>query len=441
MQTSLEHVHERIEGQKMALPMMYGDVDFSQTPERYTENIAESSMASYADKFPVPPAEMRERVKAYTMLGDVTADAYASLMATYGFKRLVEMLTTACDKGLEAVPDAPPQLVALIEEMETKPDWLDMDLVREGARLNRLPMSVTAPWMIRGAFLATFLNKYTALPMALTGTLSHASASRRVNETATFFTVTTLPGALEPRGEGFKAAAMVRLMHSMVRFNVMRRMRNVWDISVYGIPVPQVDQMPAGLIDVFLLSYQMLEEGRTEFTPDERAQLEFSRYRCYLLGLPEDLLMDTPQGIVDIMNARSASIRSGFDDETCGSLVRATLATYLPPNRSLGNRIRNALERRLARLVLVKQFLGGDSKVAREMGVPVQPLDYVIATVLFPYIAMKMGLYKAARSIPGVRGLMERHLTAKIHRLLKRYGHAEFTSDAEAYRPAVKAAA
>ncbi|RAN37309.1 oxygenase MpaB family protein [Hyphomonas pacifica] len=441
MQTSLEDVHERIERQKMALPMMYGDVDFSQAPERYTENIAESSMASYADKFPAPPAEMRERVKAYTMLGDVTADAYASLMATYGFKRLVEMLTTACDKGLEAVPDAPPQLVALIEEMETKPDWLDMDLVHEGARLNRLPMAVTAPWMIRGAFLATFLNKYTALPMALTGTLSHASASRRVNETATFFTVTTLPGALEPRGEGFKAAAMVRLMHSMVRFNVMRRMRNVWDISVYGIPVPQVDQMPAGLIDVFLLSYQMLEEGRTEFTPDERAQLEFSRYRCYLLGLPEDLLMDTPQGIVDIMNARSASIRSGFDDETCGSLVRATLATYLPPNRSVGNQIRNALERRLARLVLVKQFLGGDSKMARDIGVPVQPLDYVIAAVLFPYITMKMAAYKTARSIPGVRSLMERHLTAKIHRLLKRYGHAEFTSDAEAYRPAVKAAA
>jgi hypothetical protein len=207
--------------------------------------------------------------------------------------------------------------------MEVKPDWLDMDLVREGARLNRLPMAETSPWMIRGAFLATFLNKYTALPMALTGTLSHSTASRRVNETATFFTVTTLPGALEPRGEGFKAAAMVRLMHSMVRFNVLRRVKG-WDQSVYGIPIPQVDQMPAGLIDVFLLAFKMVEEGRTEFTPEERARVEFSRYRCYLLGLPEDLLMDTPQGIIDIMNARSGSIRAGFDDETCGALVRAT---------------------------------------------------------------------------------------------------------------------
>jgi ER-bound oxygenase mpaB/B'/Rubber oxygenase, catalytic domain len=436
MHPSLAQVHERIELQKAALPQMYGDVDFSRAPERYTQVVSESSLPESLRHLPPPPADMVERVKAYTMLGDVTADAYAALMGEYGFKRLVDMLTSACDKGLEAVPDAPPELVALIEEMEAKPDWLDMDMVREGARLNRLPMAVTSPWMIRGAFLATFLNKYTALPMAITGTLGYSTAARRVNETATFFTVTTLPGALEPRGEGFKAAGMVRLMHSMVRFNILRKMKS-WDVSVYGIPVPQVDQMPAGLIDVFLLAYQMLDEGRTEFTAEERARVEFSRYRCYLLGLPEDLLMDTPQGIVDIMNARGASIRQGFDDETCGKLVRATLEAYLPPDKKIGHRVFNALEKRLARLVLVKHFLGGDSEKAREIGVSVGPLDYIVAMVLFPYISAKMTLYRFALSVPGLRGLADRRLTARIRKLLKRYGHAEFTTNVEAYRPAV----
>ena len=37
---------------------------------------------------------------------------------------------------------------------------------------------------------------------------------------------------------------MVRLMHSMVRVNVLRTGR--WDLVVYGVPIPQVDQMPAG---------------------------------------------------------------------------------------------------------------------------------------------------------------------------------------------------
>lgn len=438
MTVSLEQVHQRIEHQKTALPVMYGAVDFSASPERYTDDISVSSMAAYADKFPAPPADMVARVKAYTMLGDVTADAYAMLMPKYGFRRLVTMLQTACDKGLEAVPDAPAELVALIREMEVKPAWLDMDLVRKGAKANRLPMAVFAPWTIRGAFLATFMNKYTALPMALTGTLSNTTAAKRVNETATFFTVTTLPNALEPRGEGFKAAAMVRLMHSMVRFNVLRT-GNAWDKSVYGIPIPQVDQMPAGLIDVFLLAFKMVEQGRTEFTAEERARVEFSRYRCYLLGLPEDLLMDTPQGIIDIMNARSASIRSGFDDATCGELVRATMAAYLPPERSLGSRIRNSLERRVGRIVLVQSFLGGNAAAAREMGVPVGPADYITAGVILPVISLKMALYGLADKVPGLREMADRRLVAKIHRLLKRYGHAEFTTNAEEYRPAIPA--
>ncbi|MFN4025494.1 MAG: oxygenase MpaB family protein [Hyphomonas sp.] len=437
MTATLADVHQRIQHQKTALPVMYGDVDFDAAPERYTDDITVSSMSAYAKRFPPPPADMVARVRAYTMLGDVTADAYAALMPQYGFRRLVGMLQTACDKGLEAVADAPPELVALIREMETKPAWLDMDLVRKGAKLNRLPMAIFAPWTIRGAFLATFMNKYTALPMALTGTLSNTTAAKRVNETATFFTVTTLPNALEPRGEGFKAAAMVRLMHSMVRFNVLRGMKNRWNKSVYGIPIPQVDQMPAGLIDVFLLAYKMKEEGREEFTPEERARVEFSRYRCYLLGLPEDLLMDTPQGIIDIMNARSASIRQGFDDATCGALVRATLDAYLLPDRSAGNRLRHAMERRVGRIVLVKNFLGGSAKAARDMGVPVGPLDYAIALAVLPAITVKMALYSLALRTPGLRGIADRRLVARIHRLLKRYGHADFTTNPEEYRPAL----
>ena len=439
MTPDLRHVHDRIAYQKSALPVMYGDVDFDLIPERFTDRPEDSSIARFGFKYGAPPPDMVERVKAYTMLGDVTADAYAALMPEYGFRKLIGMLQTACDKGIEAVPDAPPELAALIEEMEKTPDWLDMDLVREGARLNRLPTAVTSPWMIRGAFLATFLNKYAALPMALTGTLSHSGSARRVNETATFFSVTTLPGALERYGEGFRAAAMVRLMHSMVRFNVLRKVKG-WDLATYGIPIPQVDQMPAGLIDVFLLAYAMIDEGRTEFTAEERARVEFSRYRCYLLGLPEDLLMDTPQGIVDIMNARNGTLRAGFEDETCGALIRATLEAYLPPDKSFGNRVFDALEKRFARIVFVKHFLGGDKDASEKMGISIGWRDYAAAMVIAPSIALRMGAYRTAMRIPGLRDVADRHLVRRIRKLLTRYGHAEFTTDADAYRPASPAA-
>ncbi len=433
MSASLERVYERIQLQKTALPVMYGDVDFGIIPERFTDD-ADLSTAAGRSQYTQPPSDMIERVKAYTMLGDVTADAYAALIPKYGFRKLIQMLQTACDHGVEAVGEAPVELVNLITEMEREPEWLDMELVREGARLNRLPSAVTAPWMIRGAFLATFLNKYAALPMAMTGTLSHSGSARRVNETATFFSVTTLPNALEKRGEGFKAAAMVRLMHSMVRFNVLRKVGG-WDVKTFGIPIPQVDQMPAGLIDVFLLAYEMIDQGRTEFTAEERARVEFSRYRCYLLGLPEDLLMDTPQGIVDIMNARNGTLRSGFDDSTCGALIRATMDAYLPNTKSLGNRMFNAIEKRFARVVFLKFFLNGNKKAAEDMGIHVSRLDFATALFIMPLMTVQTAWFKLLWSIPGLKSYADQRLIRKVRKLLDRYGHAEFTTDADAYKP------
>ena len=85
----------------------------------------------------------------------------------------------------------------LYSMMEARPDWVDMELVEEGAAYERNATANLAPFLIRGAFIATFLNKYSALPMALTGTLGHATAARRVKETATFFATTALPGALD----------------------------------------------------------------------------------------------------------------------------------------------------------------------------------------------------------------------------------------------------
>src|SRR5699024_4335974 len=148
-----------------------------------------------------------------TMLGDVVADRYAALLADHSLKELVGMLVRACESDVEAVPEAPPELADFIAAMEVVPDWLDMELVERGARAARLQAALLAPFITRGAFVATFMNTYAALPMALTGALTGARAAHRVNETASFFAVTTQPGALDRHGPGFRAAAMVRLMH------------------------------------------------------------------------------------------------------------------------------------------------------------------------------------------------------------------------------------
>lgn len=438
MRISIAELAARVASQAAQIPSMYGQVDFSITPERFaTEPDAQTDLDP---KFAARRSELLAneeqvaRVKAFTMMGDLVADAYAALMPKYGFHGLTKMLEQACDHGPEQIPSAPPELFRFIQNMERLPAWLDPQLIQEGARIERNAYAHRAPFVIRGGLIATFMNKYSAMPMVMTGAFSDKSAARRTNETATFFTTTVMPDALGRHSATFKSAAMVRLMHSMVRFNLLAR-DDRWDVKTYGIPIPQADQMPAGMISIFLLAQNALHHGRTTFTAAERARAELARYRCFLLGLPEDLLADTPQGVVDIMLTRTATLRKGFD-QNCSALVSATMNADLTSDHSLRGRIHTWLERGFAKVYFVTNFMHGDRQAATKVGVPVSLADYVGAVVAGILITSTMAAYTIAAHIPWISQAADRSLVCKLTKQLASYGHAEFTTNAATYRPA-----
>ncbi|HVK99322.1 MAG TPA: oxygenase MpaB family protein [Dongiaceae bacterium] len=441
MPTPLHVLQAQVLEQKTRIPSLYGDVDFSIVPERFAAKPEDRSLLpeKYARKHRARLLADEERVQrslAYTMLGDTVADAYAALMPKYGFKRLIGMLSDACGKGLNAVQDPPQELVDFIQSMERVPDWVDMDLVNEGARYSRNQMANLTPFAIRGAFIATFMNKYSGLPMALTGALSSETSVQRVKETASFFTTATLPGALSRFGAGFKAAALVRLMHSMVRFNILKRSKK-WDVNVYGIPIPQVDQMPAGTIPAFTMAFNLVRSGRKEFNKRERAVVELNRYQSYLLGLPEDLLPATPLEIVNTMTMYSATLRDGYDDATCGELVRSTMAGYLPTDKSLKSQMFDQLERSFSKVFFTRVFLAGyESSRATQMGVKPTLLDYVRFVAAGAIISPRLVAHRIAEDIPFARDIADKILIRQIDDLLVEYGHAEYTTDPSRYKEA-----
>ena len=51
------------------------------------------------------------------------------------------------------------------------------------------------------------------------------------------------------------------------------------------------------------------------------------------------------------------TLRKGFDDATCGTLVRATLAAYLPADEKLGSRTFDQLERSFSKIFFLLSFL------------------------------------------------------------------------------------
>jgi hypothetical protein len=433
----------RVHGQRELQPALYGDVDFTARPYRLATELDDASSLPrwVADREPILADDrVVELMSTATMLGDVVADPYATLMGERSFKELIEMLKQACREGIDAVPAAPPELEAFIAAMEATPDWLDMELVREGARQSRIPAAFVAPFVTRGAFVATFMNAYAALPMALTGALGGRRAAKRVNETSSFFAVTTLPGALDRFGPGFEAAAMVRLMHSMVRYNALRR-SDRWDLGVYGIPVPQVDQMPAGLLNVYLLSAQVLRKGGAQFNDRERAIAEFGRYRCFLLGLPEELLPETPEEILHVMHARAALLRDGFDDATCGELVRATMAAYLRADDTPFDRAAEAVEKSYSKAFFIRAFAAGDRTVAREMSVQFGLGDVARIAVTAPFIIGRMVAVTAASRIPGLGAITDAYAVRVLKGRLATYGKPEFATDGESYTPVARPAA
>jgi hypothetical protein len=438
MDISTMKLIEKIATQATQIPSMYGHVDFSMTPERFTvEPGAQTDLEpEFAARRPelLAKEDLVALIKAYTMHGDPVADAYAALIPAHGFGPLVKMLEDVCDHGLKNVPSAPPELVRFIQEMERVPPWLDMKLIEQGARIERNSYAHMAPIVIRGGFIGTFMNKYAALPMALTGALSSKAAAHRVHETATFFTSTVMPGALDRYGAGFKAAAMVRLMHSMVRFNILAGGLH-WDVKTYGIPIPQIDQMPVGLAPIFPIALKALRKGRTTFTPAERARVELAHYRCFLLGLPEDLVPDTPARIVDILLTRHATLRKEFDD-TCRGLVRATMNADLTLDRSLRGRFHAWLERGFSKAFFVAKYMHGDRHAAAKIGVQVGAADYVAAAAAGVLMAATMAPYAMASHIPGISDAADRSLVRHLTKLLARYGHAEFTTNADTYRHA-----
>lgn len=440
MAITLQQLEQQVLAQKTLVPELYGNIDFTHTPERFCAEPHSKTLLpdSYAKRYRadlLADAERVERARLYTLLGDTVSDRYAALMHKgYRMQDLIRMLHEAWALGVDKVPNAPEELYDFMHELETVPDWIDKDLVNRGARVGRIFMSLLAPYSIRGAFIATFMNKYSGLPMALTGALSRkGSSTQRINETASFFTAATLPGALERTGGAFMAAAMVRLMHSVVRFNLINHSKH-WDYPTYGIPIPQVDQMPAGMIAAFINAFEVVSSGKKNFTDRQKGTVELCRYQSYLLGLPEDLLPRDPYEIFEHMITYAGTLRDGYDEDTCGALVRSTMSAYRPKDKRWRSRIYNQMEKSFSKVYFQRVFLRGSDKAkAKLMGVEPTVLDHVLAGAVSAYITPQILGHLAAIQVPRLEPVADQWLIRRIKRLLGEYGHPEYITDVATY--------
>lgn len=419
--------------QREIAPEIYEKIDLDIQPERFRSTIDSKPggfMRAVAikdlEKFSKDPEEM-ELFRQLTLMGDPIADAFAAKFSEIGFAQARGMLDKALDEGIDSVEDAPPELIRLIKDMEKIPEWLDWEKVDRFHAKARVFGAVTQEYVMRIAFMMTYMNGYQGLPMIMTGQLTGESAAGRMKETTSTFKMATLPGAMRRDGVAFKSAAKVRVMHAMVRMNLLKN-KEKWDYEVYGVPIPQVDQMGAALGFNFLNSLMSLKRKKP-LNRNQMDGIEASRYLAYLLGMHDYFLSDQRGDIVKSWSMLGATLRDKYD-ERARDLNKATLFAYTRTTKTPLDRFMHILDVYNTRF-LYSKVVGAEK--AEQMGVKSKPFDVVATMTLGLVLGSKMAALQSLRLLPGGKRWVNRWAINETRRQLNLAGEAEYKTDEAEY--------
>lgn len=206
-------------------------------------------------------------------LGEALAEAIAN-----GKTNLKEFRHVLAN-GLDA--ESPEPLRVFFSHLQQRPDWVDDDLLAEGARVMRQAGTDMAD-VLGSALLNGYRSSADTLLLSSTGGLANGSA-RRVGETMKWNVECVREGGMERAGEGWKLTVHVRLMHALI--NRHYRRRDDWDFSVHGMPINQADQgATLGLNSTYyLVGIRLL--GMPLRRRDGDAVMHLWRYIGWLIGV------------------------------------------------------------------------------------------------------------------------------------------------------------
>ncbi|WP_378735705.1 oxygenase MpaB family protein [Nocardia brasiliensis] len=257
------------------------------TPQLFTEFPFKYAVPVLAPGDLSCTAAQRDSFRRFTRVGDPLADEMVAM-----FKRLPvgegrRMFEIAVERGIDAVPDAPPELTAFFEQVEADPYWLDRAKIDRGARV----VGRTSVWggiamgmfALMGGYLAARADK----TLVGTGDLD-AMAPRRLAETTQWWLDVTTPGGLDRNAVGYKSVLRVRLMHALVRAGMNRRPD--WDYEAWDHPVNQV--LTVGTLGLFSMANLVGAQALgLQFSAKEKdAVFQLWRYVGFLLGVDPEIL-------------------------------------------------------------------------------------------------------------------------------------------------------
>ncbi len=291
--------------------------------------------------------------------------------------------------GVDAVPDAPPALREFFGVVETVPDWVDWDLVEEGARVFRGLGQNSLDILLQLSLIGGYRFGGPTDLLVATGGLSSDYAMRRLGETQKWGVAISQPGGMRRGAEGYVAAVHVRLMHALVNESFASR----WDIEHWGMPINQADQAATlGLFSgVPLIGCRAL--GARITRADSRAYMHLWKYIGWLMGVDDQWLLDSERE----QHRQNYHVLLVQDDisEAGPKLANA----IVDAQRTLHFRRFRTVSRWMARerlLSMLTALLGPSSM--RELQLPMRP-PWAPAYIM----ALNFGRYQVFGRLPGGR--------------------------------------
>lgn len=199
-----------------------------------------------------------------------------------------QQLRTALKQGIAEVAACPPMLEEFMTQVSQAPDWVNWDLVDQGALVLRRMGPNARDLLEQLALVGGYRFGGPGDLLVATGALLGSRTQRRLAETQHWVISLGELGALRPGGEAWRLTVHVRMMHALVNSTYESK----WDIGRWGLPVNQADQL--GTLDLFsgtlLLGCRML--GMPISAADAHAFLHLWKYVGWLMGVDPSFLTD-----------------------------------------------------------------------------------------------------------------------------------------------------
>ena len=260
-----------------------------------------------------------DRYMKYLDIGDPLADAVVAHFDAVSPGRAIRVLDRVLNRGLKSVSDPPPELSALMEQLNHVPGWVDWREMRHASRRvlqhGLLTALAFAAFALPHCYLAT-----ANMPLAFTGRLFRETARRYVRTTR-FVIESFMPDGLRREADGFRMAVMVRAFHARVRLEILDSGR--WESYRYGVPLNQ-SHMAMNAVFFSLYVAEGLERLGVRLTRRERDSVILTwRYVSYLLGVDDEIAFRSEAEARDLVDV---AFSLEFEpDETSRKLYRSMI--------------------------------------------------------------------------------------------------------------------